>query len=267
METSWHVIGASVQGTSHRKTEIPCQDACSYRVLPTGVLVVAVADGAGTAERSDEGAQCAVEAVIASAEAAIAESPPQDDAAWELLLQEGFRQARRTIAGLTDVEQASLRAFATTLTCAVVSADWLAVGQIGDGLAVARGEDGRLFSACEPQRGEYAGDTFFLTMEEALQQFEVRVYAQSIGALALMTDGLIRLAVNVPDSEPHLPFFQPLFAYTEQIEDETEAQEQLVNLLGSERVNKRTDDDKTLVLAARPQVPDTKVVPDEDVDV
>jgi hypothetical protein len=73
--------------------------------------------------------------------------------------------------------------------------------------------------------------------------------------------------MNVADNEPHLPFFQPLFDYTEQIEDESAAQEQLISLLGSERVNKRTDDDKTLVLAARPQVPDAKVVSDEDVDV
>lgn len=266
MEPSWHVIGASVQGTSHQTRGVPCQDAHACRVLPGGAILVAVADGAGTAERSDEGARCAVEGVIASLETALAEGPPKEDADWDALLVEGFHQARQAIAEFAEAERVSPRALATTLTCAVVSGEWLAVGQIGDGVVVARGEDGHLFAACEPQHGEYASETFFLTMEEALQQVEVRVYAQSIAALAVMTDGLVRLAMDLANSEPYLPFFQPLLAFAAQVEDKAAAQEQLEALLASERVNERTDDDKTLVLVARPQAPESRDVPDEDVD-
>jgi hypothetical protein len=267
VEPSWHVIGASVRGTSHERTDIPCQDAHGCRVLPGGRIVVAVGDGAGTAERSDEGARRAVDSVLASTEAALADGPPQDGLAWDTVLLEGFRRARHAIQELADVEQTPLRAFATTLTCAVVTDEWLAIGHIGDGLVVARGEDGDLFSACGPQHGEYAGETFFLTMERALQKIDVRVYAQSVDAVAVMTDGMVRLAVNLKDNSPHLPFFEPLFAFTAQIEDHDQAQGQLVDLLASQRVNKRTDDDKTLVLIARPQAPGSEVVPGEDVDV
>ncbi len=255
MESMWRVIGASVQGTSHQKNDLPCQDAHSYRVLSGGVALVAVADGAGSADRSDEGAQCAVAGTIASIEAALAEGLPRDEAGWQVLLTEVFRQTCQAVAELAEAENISSRAFATTLTCAVVSDEWLAVGQIGDGVAVAKGEDGGLFAATQPQHGEYANETFFLTMDEPLQQIEIQVYPQPIQALAVMTDGLIRLAMNVTRNEPHHPFFQPLLAFAAQIEDEAEAQEQLMNFLASDRVCARTDDDKTLVLAVRSDPP------------
>jgi hypothetical protein len=264
VEPSWRVIGVSVQGTSHQKKNIPCQDAHGCRILPDGVVVVAAADGAGSAERSDEGAQCAVEGAIASVEATLTEGMPEDDAEWEALLIEAFREARQTVTELAEAEHLSPRAFATTLTCVVASGECLAVGQIGDGIAVARGKDGELFAATQPQRGEYASETYFLTMEGALQQVEVRVYPQAAEALAVLTDGLVRLAMNLANDEPHGPFFQPLLAFAAQVENEEEAQEQLAALLASERVNRRTDDDKTLVLVARPWDPESEVLPERD---
>ena len=50
MSGRWRVIRASVQGTSHAKTGQPCQDSSSVGVgAPDGMLVAAVADGAGSA--------------------------------------------------------------------------------------------------------------------------------------------------------------------------------------------------------------------------
>ena len=103
-------------------------------------------------------------------------------------------------------------------------------------------------------------------MEGALQQVDVCAYLRSVTALAVMTDGLIRLAMNLVTNEPHIPFFQPLLAFAAQLENEQKGQEQMASLLASERVNERTDDDKTLVLVARPQVPEPEVIPNEVVD-
>lgn len=256
MEPIWRVIGASVQGTSHQKRDTPCQDAHGYRVLAGEVVLVAVADGAGSAERSHEGAQCAVETVLVAVEAALAEGEPQDAAAWEVLLAEAFRQARQAILQLGAGDDLSPRAFATTLTCAVACDAALAIGQIGDGIVVAGAKDGELFAATQPQRGEYANETFFLTMAEALQQVEIHVYPGAVEALAVMSDGLIRLAMNLATYEPHVPFFRPLLAFAAQAEDSADAEAQLASLLASERVCARTDDDKTLVLVARSSDPD-----------
>jgi len=133
----------------------------------------------------------------------------------------------------------------------VLADEWLVVGQIGDGVVVVRREDGELFAATEPQHGEYANETYFLTMPEALDKVDVQIYREKAGALALLTDGLIRLAMRVARNEPYFPFFEPLFAFAARVDDAAAAQEQLTTLLASERVCERTDDDKTLVLIAR----------------
>ena len=53
----WRVVAAAVQGVSHQRLDLPCQDALGYLVLPSGTLVVALADGAGSAQYSDQGAR------------------------------------------------------------------------------------------------------------------------------------------------------------------------------------------------------------------
>ncbi len=252
--SKWHVVGASVAGTSHQKNDIPCQDAHGHRVLLNGAVVIAVADGAGTASRSDEGAQRAVKQALDSLERDLAYSVPRTEFEWQRLMKAAFRQAREDIDRHAKWENASLREFAATLTCAVASNEGLAVGQVGDCLAIAReGPDDPLFVATKLQRGEYANETFFLTLKNALDELQVHVYPP-VQTLVLMSDGVVRLAVNAVDNEPHLPFFQPLLKFVAEMEQEKKAQEQLAAFLASERVSARTDDDKTLVLAV--SVPD-----------
>jgi hypothetical protein len=109
----------------------------------------------------------------------------------------------------------------------------------------------KLFLVNRPQRGEYANETYFLTQEDALEQVQVSVFEKAVNFLAVMSDGLTRLAIKLPDHEPHLPFFQPLFAFVAHADDEVQASRHLVDFLTSERVCARTDDDKSLVLAVR----------------
>jgi serine/threonine protein phosphatase PrpC len=251
IEPIWHVVGASVKGSSHEKREQPCQDAHAFCVTADGYILVAVGDGAGSADRSDQGSRLAVDTAIATLEKTLDAGPPADDADWMAAMIAAFCAARQAIAELSEIEEQPTRAYATTLTCAAIADECLVVGQIGDGVAVARRENGHLFAATEPQHGEYANETFFLTMAEAMEQLEVGVFTQKMSDVALMTDGLVRLAMKVAENRPHSPFFEPLFAFASQVEDEVKAQVQLEALLASERVCERTDDDKTLVLIAR----------------
>lgn len=251
VERVWHVVGASVKGSSHEKREQPCQDAHAFCVAPDGYILVAVGDGAGSADRSDQGSRLAVDTVISTLEKTLDAGPPADDAEWTAAMTAAFGAAREAIVDLSETEEQPARAYATTLTCAVIADECLVVGQIGDGVVVARRENGHLFAATEPQHGEYANETFFLTMAEAMAKVEVGVYSHKMSDVALMTDGLVRLAMKVADNRPHSPFFEPLFAFASQAEDEVKAQTQLEALLASERVRERTDDDKTLVLIAR----------------
>lgn len=170
---------------------------------------------------------------------------------WEELVLSAFVQARQALLRLSDEAGEPMRLFATTLTCAIAASDRLVVGQVGDGAVVAQDSGGELFAVALAQRGEYANETYFLTQEDALEHIQVRVLDQPVSALAVMSDGLIRLALRLPSHAPYPPFFQPLFAFAAAIEDEREAVEQLTGFLSSERVCARTDDDKSLVLAVR----------------
>lgn len=255
--TNWRLIGASVTGTSHAKSGLPCQDAHAYREV-AGCALLVVADGAGSAERSDAGAQCASQAALAALADALAAAGgwPADSKLWRDLFAAAYGAARARLEQLSTSAGLPDRAFATTLLCAALSDQGLAVAQLGDGIAAAFSPtadpqlSGDWFLAAEPQRGEYANETYFLSQSDALQNLEVRVYSEPVRALALMTDGLLRLVLG-GDHRPHVPFFQPLLTFGVEVDDEAHGSGLLADFLASERVCARTDDDKTVVLALR----------------
>ena len=90
-------------------------------------------------------------------------------------------------------------------------------------------------------------------MDQALDGLEVRVYRESVRALAASTDGLLRLALRLPGGEPHAPFFRPLFDFAATSRRGRPGATRARTLSGVGAVCARTDDDKTLVLAARGQ--------------
>lgn len=248
----WRVTGAAVRGSSHEKNDLPCQDALGWRLLPDGALIVALADGAGSAAHADLGAQAAVEAALEALAGMLADAPDERDeeyAGWDAVLLEAFFVARQALVDLAETEGVPLRELSATLTCVIASEDGLAVAQLGDGAVVAGEPGGPLFAATQAQRGEYANETYFLTQADALEHVQTGVYEGPLRALAVMSDGLLRLALKLPGHEPHTPFFQPLFAFAAGVTDSDQAGEQLAAFLSSERVCARTDDDKALVLA------------------
>lgn len=252
----WRVTGSAVPGTSHERLGTPCQDALGYRILgeetmPGGALLIALADGAGSARFSDQGALTAVEAALQSMQESLEREIPEDSEGWECLLVECFQTARLAVFQRADSDGEWSRDYASTLTCVILTGTLMAVGQIGDGAVVAVDDTGELFTATRLQRGEYANETHFLIEEDALDQAVIDVIDRPVNAVAVMSDGLIRLALKMPSQEPHAPFFRPLFGFINAVDDSEAAAGQLAAFLSSERVNERTDDDKSLVLAAR----------------
>ena len=255
VSANWRLIGASVTGTSHTKSGLPCQDAHGFREVG-GSALLAVADGAGSAERSGEGAACAAQAALAALSAALSGGWPASTDRWHDLFSAAYSNARSQLEELSAGAGLPVRAFATTLLCAAISDQGLAVAQLGDGIAAAfmPADDPELtgdwFLAAEPQRGEYANETYFLSQADALEHVQIAFYAEPVRALALMTDGLLRLVLD-GKRQPHVPFFQPLLTFGVEVDDEAQGNGQLADFLSSERVGARTDDDKTIVLALR----------------
>lgn len=249
----WRVAGASVRGTSHEKRSQPCQDAHGWLRLPGGGLAIAVADGAGSAKLSERGSTRAVEAALQAAydaaERGLSGETGMTPHAWDVLIRLIFTQARNAVVMRAHSERHFVRNYATTLTVALVAGGWLAAGQIGDGAVVALDEQDAMFSATRLQKGEYANETHFLTQRDAVKRVQVYSARQDVKALAVMSDGLVRLALALPSGDPHAPFFKPLFGFIASVQDEAQASVKLESFLASERVCARTDDDKSLVLA------------------
>jgi hypothetical protein len=128
--------------------------------------------------------------------------------------------------------------------------------QVGDGAIVIDVGTGP-HAAFVPMSGEYANMTSFVTDEDAVQVVESRVYSEVADKVAAFTDGLQPVALNQAENTPHIPFFEAFFNVMDTAEaaDEVVLQEHLtaalLRFLGSEGVNQRTDDDKTLALALR----------------
>ena len=257
----WRVIRASVQGTSHAKTGQPCQDSSSVgENAPAGMLVAAVADGAGSAELSADGSRIAACAATKSAAGLLRHHVhPLYEGVLEEILQESVLSARKELEAEAQQQNKSLRDFATTLIVAICAPEVTGAAQIGDGAMIASGaglsadDDSSgytLFSA--PQRGEYANATNFITSDNWQDSLDVSMQYGGISRLAMFTDGIQSIALNaVSGNAPHAPFFDPLFSWAEKQEDTVAAGNSLAAFLSSPRVTARADDDLTLLLAVR----------------
>ncbi len=266
MAHDWQVIGASVTGTAHTRAGRPGEDAHAWRQRPDDTLLLAVADGAGSAAQAAAGAACAVTVAVDAADQALRGSTPTTRDGWQALLSQAVLAARAALVARVPLVATTpdtvalpdpalpaapaLRDFATTLLLAVVGAGWLAAVQIGDGALVISDSTGALTVVTHPNHGQYLNETLFLTGDDPLAgaQFAVQPIA-NVCAVALLTDGLQALALTLADNTPHAPFFAPLFAHAAQAAGDAT---QLTAFLDSARVAERTDDDKTLLLAVRP---------------
>ena len=102
-----------------------------------------------------------------------------------------------------------------------------------------------------PEAGEYANATNFVTdlAFEAAVQF--RSFAERVEELALFSDGLQRLALDYGTRTGHPGFFAPLFRQLRAAADPAAVAGPFRAFLNSPAINRRTDDDKTLILATR----------------
>jgi chaperone required for assembly of F1-ATPase len=166
------------------------------------------------------------------------------------LLTDAMLVARTAIETEADVCNNQSDDLATTLILIIAAPQIVAVAQVGDGLAVAKNSIGELIALTIPSNGEYVNQTTFLTSADALETAQIKIRREEIVNVGVLTDGLQMLALNMIISEPHKPFFFPLFEFVANAGDKILAKENLMRFLSSDKITQRTDDDLTLVLAA-----------------
>lgn len=246
---AWTWIAASQRGTAHAGGGERRQDAFRVLTAPPGFLIAAACDGAGSAALGGPGATLAARLLTNRAkawvEASLALPSPHMIELW-------VAEARLALVVAADRLGCAPGAFATTLLLAISDGTTTITAHVGDGAAVARGaSDGELLALSWPNSGEYASTTYFLT--DQIPRLRIGVVEHwPIDRLALLTDGLERLALDFAKGEAHAPFFKRIFAAVQPgiaTGLDRPLSHSLAAFLDSDAVTARTDDDKTLLLA------------------
>ena len=251
----WRLAQASVIGQSHLNQNTVCQDRLATRIVESEaegeILIAVVADGAGSTTDGQRGAEVAceffVEQVAEFIKRASVKSLNEDFGRHWI----SFFQQR--VAEIARVEEKEMREYATTLVGTVVGKTNAVFFQVGDG--------GAVFSTCgklesyrfsiAPVETEYVNMTEFLTDETAANSLRFVSVEGAIEDLILFSDGIFSVAVNYQTGKPHEPFLMPMIAPLRNENAPNDLNEKLEKFLASPRINEKTDDDKTIILASR----------------
>jgi hypothetical protein len=250
----WRTAGASVRGSSHERAGLSCQDSHRWAAVREDILVVTVADGAGSASLAEVGAtaaaEAAVEHVCRKLTAIESDLPPDEGGAgWCALLMEALGASRGAVEAQAKARALPLCDLASTLIVAIAGPEAVAAVQVGDGAVVAGTTDSQVFAVTQPTRGEYLNETIFLTSAGVLETVQPQVWRGRLAHLAVFSDGLQMVALHLADDQPHPGFFLPLFRFLKTQSNPVQAQQALASFLASPRLREHTEDDVTLFLA------------------
>jgi hypothetical protein len=247
----WRYVAESVQGAHHVVDGTPCQDASQVRVLSKGAdtaLVACSADGAGSAKHSAIGAELACKSIIECAATFFEEVGSFKNLTAEAVLS-WCDSARLAVCDFAESRGHFVREYASTLCAAIISNDRSVFVHIGDGaIVVCRANVyGIVFW---PQSGEYINTTNFLTSVDYRDQLQTCEVDGGFSDVALLTDGIERLALRFDSLTAHTPFFKPLFGALRAAQDLEALTQDLRGFLQSKSIQEKSDDDKTLILAS-----------------
>lgn len=263
----WEAFGASVTGQGHLHQNQPGQDRFSTfqwvgKDPVSHLMVIVCADGAGSAAKSWAGAWMGCRAVIQAIQQRLQTSSGEArlirSEGWtEAYIKHLFDQSRRRIQRWSSTLNATPADLATTMNLAVIGPDFGCFAQVGDGLIGFQVQDNPnpWELANQPDQGEFAGETTFLTSPNWLDQMRIRMVREPLGRVFVSTDGLLSVILDQSSGQIHTRFVNPLFTVLENPAMPSNLKKvSLGQFLQSDRIKSRCDDDLTLILANRSQV-------------
>lgn len=180
------MIQCATQGRGHKRTNTPCQDK-TYCLNCDGVYVIALADGAGSAQFSHFGAECAskhISNLLCSKFEAFFSSDNGMEVKNEIVIS--VLDALEKNKPCQDCE---LKDLASTLLAVAIKDDRFIILHIGDGV-IGYLENNTLKVASYPTNGEYSNTTYFTTSSTVLQHMSImRGKLEDIMGFVLMSDG------------------------------------------------------------------------------
>lgn len=232
---------ASVQGQAHIDNNKPCQDASICEQSDSYTLLVA-ADGLGSSSHAEIGAQLTTEAASRFCQQC-----------RHFCMKRLFKYCRATVLRYASDNDLNPEQLHTTLLCAVIKADELHIGQIGDGAIVIKsnGTYQRCFQSFYNDNQTPVNVTATLLQQNCWQDFnQYQSQFTDMEALYLMTDGVTPVAITYKDESPYPAFFD--YLNNQIIRPEMPASlasKRIASLLDAAQFGQHSTDDKTLVYA------------------
>lgn len=264
--TGWRVFAASVRGRDHEARQEPGQDrfAIVRRAEPgTGrtLLAIVAADGAGSARKSWAGAWAACRSIREGVEALPGRNArgitPYSAEFWtDDVIERLFETAYASVAQWSRALNATVDDLATTLNVAIVGDGFARFARVGDGI-LAYYEDrsqseGTWTVAIEPDQGEYAGETAFLTSADRKERRTIVSLDRAPRHVIVATDGIVPIMIDQRQKSIFRPFVDPLSkALLRDSGGTDERSPGLQRFLASDRVGLTCPDDLTVILASR----------------
>lgn len=182
----WKSVNAKIQGTLHKKLDIPCQDYTTSSNKEE-VYIIVLADGAGSAKHSERGAKIACEAVqsfISKNFISIYNTEAKE-------VKANLIHRIRTRLGIAAKKNnCNKDEFASTLLFVAVRHDMFICGHLGDGVIGIIDNQQQVRVLSLPENGEFANFTFFTTSKN--YQYHLRLIKgkiDDIEAFLIMSDG------------------------------------------------------------------------------
>lgn len=191
--------GFSVQGKSHIERGTVCQDYNKVVRLMNGWYLGVVADGVGSALRSDIGSKMAVESLCNFSKKNFDSKLSNEQ--LEDLLRRGYEYALEEIVRYAQKENEVLDYFDTTLSAVLYNGEKVIYGHAGDGGILVRLYDGRIRPITQRQKGADGSSVRPLRAGESSWDFGI--YEERTAAVLLATDGMLDgvfqpVLVNLP---------------------------------------------------------------------
>lgn len=255
------VIGLSLQGASHVKKNIPCQDYCNYLYIDElNLLVAAVADGVGSCALSHWGSYTAVESALSFLKNALL-APGEDGRPRGMTSsQEGARMMREAFsAALNAVEDKAAEmqrmpySFQSTLTVAIYDGKAILYGHAGDDGIVAQQTDGTYAMTTSRMKGDEAASVCPLQIGPEKWQVGITI-REDVSGFIMATDGVLDSFVDnaAHQNRVYYPFMEsvlyPLCADGENPQENArQSLEKLRKTLLSDEYRCKVTDDITLL--------------------
>lgn len=252
----WTITDASIIGSGHTNTNMPCQDASSAMLSENGEWVaMVVSDGAGTAIHSDKSSSLVSASFVEALIKLSYEIDCREPGAWvNDFVIEHIIKTRRDLRSLAGSD--SLQNYHCTLVACLIGSSGGFLIHIGDG-AIFGGQtkniDNKKLSLSNaqiislPENGEYSNETYFITEGDWIKHLRITPISP-VDWIVLGTDGGTTLAM-VGDKEPKPGFIVPLLNALTKESDELSRREKLKAILSDVQADKLTSDDKTLCIA------------------